>query len=194
LWPAGSVSGGWRTAATTLRRRSIPERCSAAEVWHVQNGYAERFVGTLRRELLDHVIVLGERHLLHLVREHARYYHQDRPHMSLFGAAPVARLVEPPAVGRVVRLDVRTPSCERSGFRQAGERGAPAGPLRTEGTEDGRDGRRHRPRCHRGRRPRGLTGAIRGGRTGEVRAPGSRRRGRRPRRSAAAGVSLTSRA
>jgi transposase InsO family protein len=69
-----------------------------------QNGYAERFVGTLRRELLDHVIVLGERHLLRLVREHALYYNADRPHMSLACDAPVRRPVEPPAVGRVVAL------------------------------------------------------------------------------------------
>jgi len=69
-----------------------------------QNGYAERFVGTLRRELLDHVIVLGERHLLRLVRDHARYYNADRPHMSLAGDAPMPRTVEPPAVGRVIAL------------------------------------------------------------------------------------------
>ena len=69
-----------------------------------QNGYAERFVGTLRRELLDHVIVLGERHLLTLVRAHARYYNADRPHMSLVGDSPISRTTEPPSNGKVIAL------------------------------------------------------------------------------------------
>jgi transposase InsO family protein len=69
-----------------------------------QNGYAERWVGTLRRELLDHVIVLGERHLLRLVRQHAAYYNEDRPHMSLDGDAPVTRPIEHPPARRVIAL------------------------------------------------------------------------------------------
>ena len=69
-----------------------------------QNGFAERWVGTLRRELLDHIIVLGKRHLLRLVRQHVAYYNEDRPHMSLRGDAPIARPVEPPNTGDVVAL------------------------------------------------------------------------------------------
>jgi transposase InsO family protein len=69
-----------------------------------QNGFMERLVGTLRREMLDHVIVLGERHLLRLLREFAYYYNNDRPHMSLDGDAPVPRAVEPPESGSVVAL------------------------------------------------------------------------------------------
>ncbi len=69
-----------------------------------QNGFAERWVGTLRRELLDHVIVLGERHLLRLVRQHVAYYNSDRPHMSLGGDSPVSRDVEPPTAGKVIAL------------------------------------------------------------------------------------------
>jgi hypothetical protein len=61
-------------------------------------------VGTFRRELLDHVIVLGERHLLRLVRQHTRYYNEDRPHMSLDGDAPAARAVEPVGSGTVISL------------------------------------------------------------------------------------------
>jgi transposase InsO family protein len=67
-----------------------------------QNGFAERWIGTLRRELLDHLVVLGERHLLRLVRAHVAYYNEDRPHMALDGDAPVTRLVEPSNAGRII--------------------------------------------------------------------------------------------
>jgi len=69
-----------------------------------QNGFAERWVGTLRRELLDHLIVLGERHLLRAVLDHVAYYNGDRPHTALDRDAPIPREIEPPARGRVVAL------------------------------------------------------------------------------------------
>ena len=55
-----------------------------------QNPYIERFIGTLRRELLDHVIVLNQAHLERLLREFIQdYYHIARPHQGLAGEAPV---------------------------------------------------------------------------------------------------------
>ena len=59
-------------------------------------------VGTLRRELLDRVIVLNERHLHRLLSSYLTYYHQARPHMSLDHNAPEPRAVEGPERGRVV--------------------------------------------------------------------------------------------
>lgn len=69
-------------------------RTSFQSPW--QNGVAERWVGSCRRELLDHVIVLSEEHLLRLLREFLAYYHNDRTHLSLSKDPPTPRAVCPP--------------------------------------------------------------------------------------------------
>ena len=59
-----------------------------------QNGTAERWVGSCRRELLDHVIALNEQHLRRLTRDYVSYHHQDRIHDSLERDTPSRRPVE----------------------------------------------------------------------------------------------------
>jgi putative transposase len=67
-----------------------------------QNPYCERLVGTLRRECLNHVIVLNEQHLRRILSSYLIYYHRERPHMGLGRNAPEPRAVEPPERGRVI--------------------------------------------------------------------------------------------
>lgn len=71
-----------------------------------QNGVAERWVGTCRRELLDHVIVLNQFHLRRLVREFICYYHEDRVHDALNQETPTGRVLErrPNDAARVVGM------------------------------------------------------------------------------------------
>jgi len=68
-----------------------PKRTSFRSPW--QNGVAERFVGSCRRALLDHVIVLNERHLKRLMAEYVRHDHDDRTHLGLAKQTPVKRAV-----------------------------------------------------------------------------------------------------
>ena len=82
-----------------LRSIGIRDRpTSPRSPW--QNGYAERLIGSIRRECLDHVVVFGERHLRHLLRSYATYYNSARTHLSVNKDAPSPRAVH--AVGRIL--------------------------------------------------------------------------------------------
>ena len=82
-----------------LRAMGIRDRPTAARSpW--QNGYAERLIGSIRRECVDNVVVFGERHLVHLLKSYQRYYNGVRTHLSLNKDAPVTRAVQ--AVGSIV--------------------------------------------------------------------------------------------
>jgi putative transposase len=75
-------------------------RTSFKSPW--QNGVAERWVGSCRRDLLDHVIVLNERHLQRLLSAYVRYYHDDRTHLGLQKDTPNQRRTT--AGGRACRV------------------------------------------------------------------------------------------
>jgi transposase InsO family protein len=59
-----------------------------------QNGFAERLIGSIRRECVDHFVVLSEAHLRRILRAYARYYNDIRTHRSLDKDAPVSRPVQ----------------------------------------------------------------------------------------------------
>jgi transposase InsO family protein len=69
-----------------------PKRTSVQAPW--QNGTAERWIGSCRRELLDHVIAVSESHLRRLIRDYVSYHHQDRIHDSLEKDTPNSRTIE----------------------------------------------------------------------------------------------------
>ena len=76
-----------------LRAMGIRDKPTApASPW--QNGFAERLIGSTRRECVDHLIVLGEAHLRRILRTYARYYNEIRTHRSLDKDAPISRPVQ----------------------------------------------------------------------------------------------------
>jgi transposase InsO family protein len=80
-----------------LRAMGIRDRPTApASPW--QNGYAERLIGSIRRECLDHVIVWGEPHLRRILRSYANYYNNMRTHRSLNKDAPISRPIQPTGI------------------------------------------------------------------------------------------------
>lgn len=83
-----------RVRAMGIRDRPISARSPR------QNGYAERLIGSIRSDCLDHVVVFGERHLRDLLRSYQQYYNECRTHLSLDKDAPFPRVVT--AKGRLV--------------------------------------------------------------------------------------------
>ena len=69
-----------------------------------QNGYAERLISSIRRECLDHVVVIGERHLLRILAKYVQYYNETRTHLSLAKDAPTPRRMHPPSQGKVIEV------------------------------------------------------------------------------------------
>ena len=87
-----------RLRAMGIRDRPIAPRSP----W--QNGCAERLIGSIRRDCLDHVVVFGERHLRHLLMAYQNYYNEARTHLSLEKDAPIPRAVH--AIGQTLAVPV----------------------------------------------------------------------------------------
>jgi hypothetical protein len=82
-----------------LRSMGIRDRpTSARSPW--QNGYAERLIGSIRRECVDHIVVFGECHLRHVLLSYMNYYNETHTHLSLNKDAPSRRAAE--TVGRII--------------------------------------------------------------------------------------------
>jgi hypothetical protein len=120
-WMARQITGacGWESApqylvrdrdrvygetfARRIRAMGIRDRPTAPRSpW--QNGYAERLIGSIRRECLDHVIVFGEPHLRDVLRSYEQYYNGARTHLSLAKDSPVTRSVQ--TVGNILPLPI----------------------------------------------------------------------------------------
>ena len=69
-----------------------------------QNPFAERLIGSIRRECLNHVVILSECHLRRILTAYFAYYHRTRTHLARDKDAPHGRPIEGPAAGRVVPL------------------------------------------------------------------------------------------
>jgi len=88
-------------SAVTRRLRAMgirDKRTAPASPW--QNGFAERLIGSIRRECVDHIIVLGEAHLRRILKSYARYYNETRTHLALDKDAPRSRTVK--RAGRIL--------------------------------------------------------------------------------------------
>jgi len=69
-----------------------------------QNPYCERVIGSIRRDCLDHFIILSENHLYRILKDYMDYYNNYRTHLSLDRNSPSLRDIEPPSKGKVISI------------------------------------------------------------------------------------------
>ena len=84
----------------TVRELGLASVTAPRSPW--QNPYVERVISSIRRECLDHVLVVNERHLRRVLRAYTAYYHRSRTHLALGKDAPDARPVQASGLGRIV--------------------------------------------------------------------------------------------
>ena len=87
-----------------------------------QNAYAERVIGSIRRECLDHIVVIGERHLRGILSNYVDYYNETRTHLALAKDAPEPRRAQGPS-SAFCPPGTKEPSgelCENRGCRESG--------------------------------------------------------------------------
>jgi putative transposase len=90
----------WVKTASAMEIREI--LTAPRSPW--QNAYAERFIGSVRRECLDHVIVFSASGLRHVLNAYVAYYERSRTHLSLDKDAPIPRAIAPHKEGRIVAI------------------------------------------------------------------------------------------
>jgi hypothetical protein len=115
LWGAPRIHGellkrGIEVAERTVSRLIPTRPTPPSQTWrtfltnHVRDPFAERLIGSIRRECLNHVLVLSERHLRNILTGYFKYYHRTRTHLSLSKDAPDGRQIERPELGKVVPI------------------------------------------------------------------------------------------
>ena len=103
VYRAGCAGPNGAVVARRFRAMGIRDKPIApGSPW--QNGFAERLIGSIRRECVDHLVVLGEAHLRQILTKYAAYYNELRTHRSLNKDAPIRRAIQ--HVGRIVSAPV----------------------------------------------------------------------------------------
>src|SRR5437667_12845517 len=100
-YDAAHVLDGAMDRSVLVERPMSPQLIIIGSILHQnpprspwQNGYSERLIGSIRRDFLDHVVVVGERHLRHLLAAYQKYYNEARTHLSLHKDAPIPRTIQ----------------------------------------------------------------------------------------------------